>query len=309
MGEFDLINWIRSQTISREPVLLGIGDDSAVVNASGKGQLVISTDTLLDGTHFVRETCTPEDIGRKALLSSISDIAAMGCKPVCSLVSFVLPNLITEDYCKRLYSAIIGAAELYDVQVIGGDIVSGNCHLNINITVMGFSMELMPIKRSGAKIGDVIIVTGCLGGSILGRHFSFNPRVNEGIMLNRMFDINSMIDISDGLLIDLNHILTESSVGAIIDESMLPIADDAYNLAKISKKEPVSHAMSDGEDYELLFTLSAQQADQLLQSDLFSIPLTKIGYINDGSGLLIKGLDGRVGTASLEGYEHITNLN
>ena len=307
MGEFDLINWIRSQTTSREPVLLGIGDDCAVVNTSGRGQLVISTDTLLDGTHFVLQECTPEEIGRKAILSSLSDIAAMGCVPACSLVSFVFPAHIEDVYCKKLYDAIVAAAQTFDVQVIGGDIVCGNCPLNINITVIGFSMDLVPIKRSGAKVGDAIMVTGRLGGSILRKHLCFTPRINEGILLNRMFAINSMIDISDGLLIDLNHILTESEVGAVIDESAIPIADAAYKLAKLSKKEAISHAMCDGEDYELLFTLSMIQAEQLLQSDLFPVSLTKIGYIKNSSGFLIKGFDGKVEPASLGGYEHLTN--
>lgn len=305
MGELDFIKWIKENTKSKKPVLVGVGDDSAVIDISKNKSLIISTDTLLDGTHFIQNDCTPKLIGQKAITSSISDIAAMGCRPDYALVSISFPNNTDESYCKEMFSGIISTSHKYGLQIIGGDVVSGDCPLNINITVIGASISEEPIKRSGAKVNDVIMVTGNLGGAILGRHMTFEPRVFEGVSLNKRFMINSMIDISDGLLIDLFHILEESNLGAVIDEQTIPISSDAYKLSRKTKKSPLCHALTDGEDYELLFTVSETTAYDILKTTDFSVNLTQIGRIRKKKGLYIKDLNGKERFVEPEGYEHL----
>lgn len=305
MGELDFIKWIRRSTRCKKPVLVGIGDDCAVIDASRNQLQVITTDTILDGTHFDRLKCTARQIGRKSINCSISDIAAMGCKPAYALVSINFPTKIGGRFCKELFRGIKEVSDRYNTQIIGGDVVSGNCPLSINVTIIGTSPEpLKPIKRSGARPGDVIMVTGTLGGSILRKHLDFEPRLLEGMTLNKDFCIHSMIDISDGLLIDLNHILEESDIGAVIDEKQIPISLDAYKFSKLTGKAPIFHALSDGEDYELLFTVSKNEAKNILKSNPFSIPLTPIGYIQRRKGLFIKDITGKERPIKPAGYEH-----
>ncbi|MGR3219320.1 MAG: thiamine-phosphate kinase [Candidatus Anammoxibacter sp.] len=307
MSELDFITWIKKQSKCKKPVLVGIGDDSAVIDVCNIKSFVISTDTLLDGTHFEQKKCTPKQIGRKAITSSISDIAAMGCKPVYVLISISFPSSSSKDYCKQIYNGFLDITNKYDVQIIGGDIVSGDCPLNINVTIIGTAVELKPVLRSGAKPGDIIMVTGELGGSILGKHLRFAPRVDEGIMLNKEFHVNSMIDISDGLLIDLHHIIKESNVGAVIDEQCIPVSKAAIKLSKTTKKSPISHAMTDGEDYELLFTVSKTNAVKIARSKMFDIHLSKIGCIQNRKGLFVKGINGGKSLVSPKGYEHLAS--
>lgn len=308
MGELDFIKWIRKHVKSKKSVLIGIGDDSAEIDISNENSLIITTDTILDGTHFRRKECTPKQIGRKAITCSISDIAAMGCKPLYALVSISFPKETDEKFGKEVYSSILTAAEKYNVQIIGGNIVSGECPLNINVTIIGAVLELEPVKRSGAKPDDIIMVTGRLGGSILGKHLWFEPRIFEGMSLRKDFCVNSMIDISDGLLIDLSHILAESRLGAVIDEDKIPISHDAFKLSKTTKRSPIFHAMTDGEDYELLFTVSETKANEILRSDAFNIPITPIGYIREKNGLFIRDIDGNERFVSPKGYEHLFSL-
>ena len=305
MSELDFIEWIKKQSKHKKPVLVGIGDDSAVIDVRNTNSFVITTDTLLDGTHFEQEKCTPKQIGRKAIASGISDIAAMGCKPAYALISISFSANSNKKYCKQIYGGILDITKKYDVQIIGGDIVSGDCPLNINVTTIGTTEGLKPVLRSGAKPGDVIMVTGKLGGSILGKHLRVEPRVAEGMKLNKDFKVNAMIDISDGLLIDLHHILEESSVGAVIDEHCVPISNDAIKLSKITKKAPISHAMTDGEDYELLFTVSETNAVKILRSNAFSIPLTEIGRVQKKKVIFIRDTNGRERFVASDGYEHL----
>ena len=305
MGELDLIKWIKENTKSGKPVLVGVGDDSAVIDISKNKSLIISTDTLLDGTHFRQNDCTPKLIGQKAIASSISDIGAMGCKPNYALVSISFPEETDESYCKEIFRGVISTSHKYGMQIIGGDVVSGNCPLNINITVIGTSISGKTVKRSGAKVNDVIIVTGDLGGSILGKHLMFEPRVFEGVKLNERFNVNSMIDISDGLLIDLFHILEESNLGAVIDEQTIPISSDAYKLSRKTKKSPLCHALTDGEDYELLFTVNETTAYKILNTSELSVNLTRIGRIRKEKGLYIKDLNGKEQFVEPRGYEHL----
>ena len=224
---------------------------------------------LVAGTHFDLKKCTVQDVGRKAIACSISDVAAMGCQATVAVVSICFPDHTTEKFAQELYEGIWGIADKYDIGIVGGDIISGNSPLCINVTMLGRDEGLKPVRRSGARVGGKILVTGTLGGSLLGKHLYFEPRIKEGIVLNKNFSIHAMIDISDGLTADLNHILEESHVGAILYEDQIPISEAAVEISKKTGNPPLYHALSDGEDYELLFTLSKCQAKEVVESPLF----------------------------------------
>ena len=176
--------------------------------------------------------------------------------------------------------------------------------LVVNVTMYGMNEGLNPVTRSGAKVDDAIIVTGVFGGSILRKHFAFKPRLKEGLLLNKKFKINSMIDISDGLAADLNHILEESGVGAVLYEDEVPVSDDAKKLAQKTGLSALHHALHDGEDYELLFTLSGKESRKLLALRSFPVRLSKIGHIKKSKGISMQGSNGKLKKIKPVGYKH-----
>jgi thiamine-monophosphate kinase len=195
-------------------------------------------------------------------------------------------------------------ADEYNIKIIGGDIVSGKKMLAINVTMFGKNDGLKPITRSGAKVNDAIMITGTLGGSILKKHISFKPRLKESLILNKKFSINSMIDVSDGLAADLNHLLEESGTGAILYEDKIPISADAKKLARKTDLSALHHALHDGEDYELLFTLSNKESKKLLASRSLSIHVSKIGHIKKPHGLFMQDSNGKLKKLKPLGYKH-----
>jgi len=306
MGEFSFIQWIRERQKRRKDVIVGIGDDCAAINVSSYKLCLITTDMLVDGTHFDLEKCTVRDVGRKAIACSISDVAAMGCQATVAVVSICFPDHTTEKFAQELYKGIWSIADKYDIEIAGGDIISGHSPLCINVTMLGRDEGLKPVRRSGARVGDMILVTGTLGGSLLGKHLRFEPRLKEGLILNKNFTIHAMIDISDGLTADLNHILEESRVGAILYEDQIPVSEAAVKMAEKSENTPLYHALSDGEDYELLFTLSKGQAKKAMASHFFDRGMIScIGEITRGRGIQMKFLDGKTRCIKPQGYEHL----
>jgi len=306
MGEFSFIQWIRERQKRRKDVIVGIGDDCAAINVSSYKLCLITTDMLVDGTHFDLGKCTVRDVGRKAIACSISDVAAMGCQATVAVVSICFPDHTTEKFAQELYKGIWSIADKYDIEIAGGDIISGHSPLCINVTMLGRDEGLKPVRRSGARVGDMILVTGTLGGSLLGKHLRFEPRLKEGLILNKNFTIHAMIDISDGLTADLNHILEESRVGAILYEDQIPVSEAAVKMAEKSENTPLYHALSDGEDYELLFTLSKGQAKKAMASHFFDRGMIScIGEITRGRGIQMKFLDGKTRRIKPQGYEHL----
>ncbi|MEE9515080.1 MAG: thiamine-phosphate kinase [Candidatus Brocadiales bacterium] len=309
MRESKYIKYLREVQGTSKDVLKGIGDDAAVVRAP-KGLCVLTTDTLLEGTHFSLKDTGPRALGRKAITSSLSDVAAMGCRATMALVSIAFPRSTPMRFARQLTGGLYDTAAKYGVTVVGGDTVSGKVPLLINVTVLGEADGLRPVLRSGARPGDAVMVTGELGGSILGKHLRFEPRLEEAVYLNRNFRLHSMIDISDGLSLDLGHILEESGVGAVLYEEQIPVSRAARRLArktgKTGKKTPLHHALTDGEDYELLFTLNKSQAQRLIDKNPLKIPVTRIGRIRREKGLFLEDKKhGRLRRIRPEGYEHI----
>lgn len=320
MSEFGFIDWIRRRVRDRPPVLLGIGDDAAVLAPSGK-PLLVTTDMLMEGTDFTFPEATPELAGRKSLAVNLSDIAAMGGVPTAAFVSVSLSKSRGEAFAERFFSGLIELADQFDVIIAGGDTNTWDQPLVTNITLLGHPAGTAAITRSGAQPGDLIFVTGELGGSIQGHHLTFTPRIAEARQLVNMVDVHAMIDISDGLAADLHHLLNASHVGAVIDAHTIPLrfpsgerqspecGDDRRGThnqgpdAPRSEKTPIEHALGDGEDFELLFTVSPTDARTLSEKWTGPTRLTCIGEITADPGCWLTMNDKRQPLPPL-GWQH-----
>ena len=259
-AEFDFINWIQSQARPTDFVQLPQGDDLAVLKWNADDQLLVGVDQVLDGVHFDSKIHSPQQIGRKVVNRNFSDCAAMACLPAALVASAGLPAGAGVEYTKSISPGTREAADAFNCPIVGGDTGSWPGRLVLSVTVLGRSAGITPISRKGAKPGDFIYVTGPLGGSILGRHMEFQPRIELARELARTGRISAMMDISDGLSRDLQHICRQSHVGAIVEADGIPIHEDARALSAKDERPPIDHAVHDGEDHELLFT-SAEPID------------------------------------------------
>ena len=296
-SEFELITRLKSGLPTNDSVIVGAGDDCAVIDAgvSGKWQLH-KTDAIVEGIHFTRETA-PEKVGHKALGRALSDIAAMAGTPRWATVTLGLPDGFDGEMVEAIYEGINRLAKRHEVAVVGGETVSNPERLAISVAVVGEVDRTKCVLRAGAKPGDGIWATGELGGSLEGHHLDFSPRLAEGRWLAEHFLPSSMIDLSDGLAGDLGHLLDAANAGAELLENALPIRREARLRARESDaaKPPLIAALTHGENYELCFTLGQGNAVALL--DQFrkafpDTPISCIGRIIEEPGLKIKQKDG-----------------
>ena len=300
--EFELIDWIRQQIHDRPPVSLGIGDDAALLSAP-TGEILVATDMLMEGVHFEFPDATPQLAGRKALAVNLSDIAAMGGKPTAAFVSICLPRQRGVAFARDVHSGVIELANEFGVVIAGGDTNSWTGPLVISVTVTGHLLGASPIRRSDAQPGDWIFVTGKLGGSLAsGRHLTFVPRVNEVQALLKLVTPHSMIDVSDGLAADLHHILNGSHVGATLDATAIPITETA--LSASDGKSSLLHGLSDGEDFELLFTTSPEEGRHLQSVWNGPTLISRIGEIDSMAGCRLRQADGSIEELPPLGWTH-----
>jgi len=263
-SEFDYIDWVRRQTPGHPRVLIGPGDDAAALHFRADAACLVTTDMLLDGSCFRLAEAGPRLVGRKAMAVNLSDIAAMAGLPRFALVSVGLPRAGGRAIAEELYHGLREMADAFDTVLVGGDTNSWDGPLVISVTLLGEASERGPVRRSGARPGDWLLVTGPLGGSIRGKHLTFTPRVREALQLHVLTPLHAMIDISDGLAADVFHLCRESRCGALLRAETIPITAEAVTLD--DGRTPLEHALTDGEDFELAFAVAPEDACRLLAS-------------------------------------------
>ena len=308
MNEFELIARLTKTLPTNATVVTGAGDDCAVLDLGVPEKLILfKTDAVVEGIHFIRET-PPEKIGRKALARCLSDIAAMAGTPTAALVTVALPKDFDADFIAKIYDGLNALAEKHGVAIVGGETTTNPERILISISLLGTVPHGQRILRSGAKVGDAIFVTGELGGSLAGKHLDFEPRLAEARWLAEHFAVHALMDLSDGLAGDLRHIVNASKVGAELWKSALPISRAAKLRARenSSAKPAALAALTDGEDFELLFTLASQDAVKLLDAWKKQFPQTKltcIGKMVAGNGILLRDQNGSH-PLNAHGYVH-----
>ena len=309
--EADWIEFLRRRFPTGPGVRIGIGDDAAVLRASGGRDLVVTTDLLIEGQHFLRRSHLPRAVGWKALARSLSDCAAMGARPRWALVALAFPVSTPAKWVREFFEGVGALARRFGVSVAGGDL-SAAAQIVADVQVIGEVRHGQAVLRSGARPGDVLVVSGTLGMSGL-RHLCHlrdvlsadevvirasrayylpEPRVKLSLALARRYSPTAMVDISDGLSTDLNHLCESSGVGARVYEEKIPAVAVPATLARRLRATGLQLALNAGEDYELLFTLPKARARRLPRT-LAGVPLTPIGEITRGRRVLLVDEAGR----------------
>ena len=306
MNEFELIARLTKSLPANPNVLVGAGDDCAVLDLGAPDKLILfKADAVVEGVHFTKDT-PPEKIGRKALARCLSDVAAMAGAPTAALVTIALPENFDAEFVARIYDGLNALAEHFSMAVAGGETTTNPERILISIALLGTVPRGKQILRSGAKTGDAIFVTGELGGALAGKHLQFEPRLAQAQWLAEHFHVHSMLDLSDGLAGDLRHLLKASGVGAEILKAALPVSRAAKLAARAGGKPAALAALTDGEDFELLFTIPGKDAVKLLDTWKKKFPQLKlscIGKISSGDGLWLRDKTG-THKFNARGYEH-----
>ena len=335
--EFDLIRALHRRHGRHNPsVIQGIGDDAAIITSRAGQWTVLTTDLLTEGIHFDLRTATMADIGFRAAASNLSDIAAMGGTPQHLLVALAIPRTGTRRHVHQLYRGMMTACRPHHVGLIGGDTSASSGGWFLSVTLVGMVPPRKALFRSGARIGDLLYVTGTVGDALaglmllneppprakrhprtaalsakhrqflIGRHLHPTARLAEGQWLSAHRFATSAIDISDGLSGDLRHICEESHVGVDLDLGALPLSPACRAYATSRKLDPVALALTGGEDYELLFTLSPRHRAQVERAaKLHRFRITGIGTIRPSrNGIQAIGPDGARRQLPNTSYEH-----
>ncbi len=337
--EREFHRWLKSQASSShfvEPfVQLGIGDDAAVVTPTGMdGQpaqrIVVANDAIADGTHFDTNEHDLELIGRKAIAVNLSDIAAMGAWPFAATLMLMLPQSYTLNDAQRIFNGAHEIAERFRCPIVGGDTNRWDDKLVVSVTILGHAnnapdKDLWPLN--GARAGDEILVSGFFGGSISGRHLTFEPRLELAKYLIQNYDIHAATDVSDSLSLDLNMMAISSGhrlgkmndgkpdgLGVELDVEQVPVSPDAQQRSVKSGRLPLDHALTDGEDFELILAVSPDEAARIITDSRLingsvggSAPgedrLVSIGRFVDSPGFTLCSAEGRLPFLP-EGYSH-----
>ena len=321
LGEFGLIERIR-QAGDASTAIVGIGDDCAAVEVPPGASLLTSTDLLIEDVHF-RSTWTDYyDLGCKAVAVNVSDVAAMGGNPQAIFLGLGAPSEMSVEELEQLLSGVRDEARRYGAELLGGDTCRSSGGLMLGVTVQGYAPAEQLVRRSGAEVGDQIWVSGCLGDSALAlrylqrdekppealarRHHRPEARVTLGRALAQSRLAKAMIDVSDGLLADLGHVLRASRLGGEVAVERLPLSQK-FNEHVQQQPQDLELALRGGEDYELLFCSAAGRAAELLAlAAQIDVPLTPIGRIRQAPGLDVSGLEEAGVTLVAQGFDHFS---
>lgn len=335
MSEFDFIKKIREQARSRSAssdLIRGIGDDAAVFKPTKGSSVVVSADLLVEDIDFRHEYTTPNWLGHKALAVSLSDIAAMGARPRWAMLSLGVQTTVwNSDFADRFYEGFFNLADRYDVKLIGGDVSRTPDRTVIDSIIFGECDPARAVLRNGARPGDHIYVTGFLGDAAAGlrllergvrphsdtsethhidrlllRQLKPEPRVGWGMLLGEQKLATTMIDLSDGLSSDLNHLCSESEVGALIEAARIPIDPLVREVCGRRALDPLMLALHGGEDYELLFTVSPERVANLPKR-VDGIAVTRIGEVTEASSGVQISEGPRKWNLEPGGWEHFRN--
>lgn len=306
LGEKEAIRRLTQGLPLGKNVVCGPGDDCAVIRGTDE-DLVLTSDPVIEGIHFTPDAA-PRGVGHKAVGRALSDLAAMGAVPTCALIDVVAPGTTPFTRIEGIYAGATRLAERYGLSLVGGDLSEGSV-LELHVFAMGRVPSGTAVLRSGARAGDVMFVTGALGGSAAGRHLAFDPRIREGIWLRENRWARALIDVSDGLATDLRHIIESSHVGATLNLPEIPLSAACTDGTQ-DQRQQLDHALYDGEDFELLFTVAAENEAAFAGawSATFELPCTPIGGITDREGeLSVSNADGEPRPLAHEGYQHFSS--
>jgi thiamine-monophosphate kinase len=296
-------------------ILLGIGDDCAVLRIPGGFDTLVTTDFSLEGIHFRRRWHSAESVGHRCLARGLSDIAAMGGEPVAVFLSLALPGDLGQEWVDEFLRGMVRLATKHGATLAGGDTAESPNSILADIIVVGAVPKEKSVLRCGARTGDAIYVSGALGGSAAAvlelerggkkkldaryypKHFYPDPRLELGRILRESGSVSAMIDTSDGLSVDLAHICEESGVGAEVEADAVPLA----KVGKPRREVGLEVALHGGEDYELLFTA---RPEKRIPSRIAGVPITRIGYITRGKNIFVVNRDGSGSELVPRGWEH-----
>lgn len=311
MTEFELIAALTPHLPTNDFVVTGAGDDCAVLEmGSPDTQTLLKTDAVVEGVHFLSET-EPARVGHKAMARCLSDIAAMGGTPVAALITLGLPKGFDSQRLQEQYQGLNLLAARHRVAVVGGETTTNPERQWISVTVLGTVPRGKALLRSGAKPGEAIFVTGELGGSLAGRHLDFEPRLEEGRWLASTGWVSAMMDISDGVAGDLGHLVRSSGgLGAELLGAAIPISRVAKERARLGdlSRPALLAALTDGEDFELMFTVPKAHAVPLMDAWKARFPevrLSCIGRVMSEPGLRLRTEQG-IRPLQAKGYEHFS---
>lgn len=302
-----LIDWLKTQTKSHSNVILGVGDDAAIVDFRS-GCTVISADMLADGVHFIVGQTSLNLIGRKAMAVNLSDIAAMAARPVCAFLSLMLPKSMSLDDAKTLIRGTLDLADEFGVAIAGGDTNRWKGPLVIGVTITGLldasSLSASGWKMDGAQAGDVILVSGDFGHSIKQKHLNFTPRVALALFLRDKYRIHAATDITDSLSLDLCLIARQSGVGMELLGDAIPISREATAAYNDDPQAMLNAALYDGEDFELAVTVDEETAKRIVEDADLPCAMTAIGKITESPHFYLTDGNGNRATLEIRGFEH-----
>lgn len=306
--ETEFIAWLLSRLPADQRLEVPPGDDAAVLRPPALRRTVVTVDMLMEGTDFILgPDCSARTIGHKALAVSLSDLAAMGARPEAAVVAVALPRHGGDTLGREIEVGIEALAAEHGVTLAGGDTNAWDGPLVISTTAIGSVRPGAAWRRDGARAGDVLVVTGGFGGSLLGRHLAVAPRVREALFIAEHFTVHAAIDCSDGLSLDLARMMAASGTCGVVRLADVPIHADALRRAARDGGTALEHALGDGEDFELILAMPPEAARALVAAAgtaPLDLPITAIGTVVAGTGLVAEAADGVRSPLEPRGYIH-----